>query len=73
MTDNYRARTLSLLEKLGMSYVVVDEPQGFPSSTPPLVASTSPLAIVRFHGHNAETSQTSAPPSVSATCTRRRN
>jgi uncharacterized protein YecE (DUF72 family) len=55
MTDNYRARTLSLLEKLGMSYVVVDEPQGFPSSTPPLVASTSPLAIVRFHGHNAET------------------
>jgi uncharacterized protein YecE (DUF72 family) len=26
MTDNYRARTLSLLEKLGIAYVVVDEP-----------------------------------------------
>jgi uncharacterized protein YecE (DUF72 family) len=63
MTDNYRARTLSLLEKLGMAYVVVDEPQGFPSSTPPLVASTSPLAIVRFHGHNAETYE---KPNISA-------
>jgi uncharacterized protein YecE (DUF72 family) len=54
MTDNYRARTFALLEKLGMAYVVVDEPQGFRSSTPPVVASTSPLAVVRFHGHNAE-------------------
>jgi uncharacterized protein YecE (DUF72 family) len=55
MTDNYRAETLNLLEKLGFAYVVVDEPQGFRSSTPPLVALTSPLAVVRFHGHNAET------------------
>jgi uncharacterized protein YecE (DUF72 family) len=55
MTDNYRAETLALLEKLGLAYVVVDEPQGFRSSTPPVVASTSPLAVVRFHGHNAET------------------
>jgi uncharacterized protein YecE (DUF72 family) len=54
MTDNYRARTLALLEKLGIAYVVVDEPQGFRSSTPPVVAGTSPLALVRFHGHNAE-------------------
>jgi uncharacterized protein YecE (DUF72 family) len=54
MTDNYRAKTLSLLEKLGVAYVVVDEPQGFRSSTPPIVASTSPLAVVRFHGQNAE-------------------
>jgi hypothetical protein len=58
MTDNYLARTLSISEKLGMSYVVVDEPQGFHSSTPLVVASTSPLAIVRFHGHNADTSDT---------------
>jgi uncharacterized protein YecE (DUF72 family) len=55
MTDNYRARTLALLEKLGLAYVVVDEPQGFRSSTPPVVAATSPLALARFHGHNAET------------------
>jgi uncharacterized protein YecE (DUF72 family) len=33
---------------------VVDEPQGFRSSTPPVVAAISPLALVRFHGHNAE-------------------
>ena len=39
-----------------MTYVVVDEPQGFKSSTPPVVACTTPeLAIIRFHGHNAET------------------
>ncbi len=55
MTDNYRARTLSLLEKLGAAYVVPDEPQGFRSSTPPTVAATAPLAVVRFHGRNAET------------------
>jgi hypothetical protein len=30
-------------------------PQGFRSSTPPVVAATSPLAVVQFHGHNAET------------------
>jgi uncharacterized protein YecE (DUF72 family) len=36
--------------------VVVDEPQGFKSSTPPVVAcSSKELAMVRFHGHNAET------------------
>ena len=63
MTDNYRAKTLSLLEKLGLAYVVVDEPQGFRSSTPPVLASTGPLAIVRFHGHNAETYE---KPNISA-------
>jgi hypothetical protein len=35
--------------------VIVDEPQGFRSSTPPVVAATSPFAVVRLHGHNAET------------------
>jgi uncharacterized protein YecE (DUF72 family) len=35
--------------------VVVDEPQGFKTSVPPIVAATSPeLAMIRFHGHNAE-------------------
>ena len=36
--------------------VMVDEPQGFKSSVPPVVAATSPdLAIVRFHGRRTET------------------
>ena len=34
---------------------MVDEPQGFKSSVPPVTAVTSDLAIVRFHGRNAET------------------
>ncbi len=55
MVEGKRERTLERLRKLGMTYVVVDEPQGFKSSTPPVVASTSEeLAMVRFHGHNAE-------------------
>ena len=33
----------------------VDEPQGFASSTPAVVAATAPLAIVRLHGRNAAT------------------
>jgi uncharacterized protein YecE (DUF72 family) len=49
-------RTLELLSDLGLTYVVVDEPQGFKTSVPPTVAATSPdLAMIRFHGHNAET------------------
>jgi uncharacterized protein YecE (DUF72 family) len=74
ITDNYRARTLSLLEKLGMAYVVVDEPQGLRSSTPPVVAATSPLASSVSTGTTPKTtrSRTSAPPSASVTCTRKR-
>ena len=35
---------------------MVDGPQGFKSSVPPIVAATSPdLAVVRFHGRRAET------------------
>ena len=63
MTDNYLAETLALLEKLGLAYVVVDEPQGFRSSTPPVVTATSPLAVIRFHGQNAETYE---KPNISA-------
>ena len=37
------------------TYVVVDEPQGFASSVPPVVAVTAPLGMVRFHGRNPET------------------
>src|SRR5207253_4694596 len=39
----------------GFTYVAVDEPQGFSSSVPPVIAVTAPLAMVRFHGRNQET------------------
>jgi uncharacterized protein YecE (DUF72 family) len=49
-------RTLRFLTDNKIPYVMVDEPQGFKSSVPPVVAVTSPdLAVVRFHGRNAET------------------
>jgi len=47
--------TLGFLEALGLSFVCVDEPAGFPSSVPAVVAATADLAVVRFHGRNAET------------------
>jgi len=47
--------TFELLEELGVSFVCVDEPAGFPSSMPPVVAVTSELAVVRFHGRNTAT------------------
>lgn len=47
--------TLSFLESYDLTFVCVDEPQGFPSSVPPVVAATSPLGVIRFHGHNNET------------------
>ncbi|MDE3076089.1 MAG: DUF72 domain-containing protein [Chloroflexota bacterium] len=48
-------RTMSFLSDGDFAYVCVDEPQGFKSSVPPLLAVTNPnLAIVRFHGRNSE-------------------
>lgn len=47
--------TLEFLERHSLAYVCVDEPQGFKSSVPPVVAVTAPVAEVRFHGRNAET------------------
>jgi uncharacterized protein YecE (DUF72 family) len=55
MKEGKQERTLDLLRDIGATYVVVDEPQGFKTSVPPAVAATSPdLAMIRFHGHNAE-------------------
>jgi uncharacterized protein YecE (DUF72 family) len=47
--------TLEFLDEHDLSFVCVDEPQGFESSVPPVVAATSDLAVVRFHGRNTET------------------
>jgi uncharacterized protein YecE (DUF72 family) len=55
LSEDAAPATLRLLEEAGLAYVSVDEPQGFRSSTPPMAASTAPLAIVRLHGRNAST------------------
>jgi uncharacterized protein YecE (DUF72 family) len=55
LEDAAAADTFRLLEEAGLAYVGVDEPQGFPNSSPPLTAVTAPLAMVRLHGRNAET------------------
>jgi hypothetical protein len=52
-TEDRRERVLAFLREHQLVHVVVDEPQGFPSSVPPVWGVTSPkLAIVRFHGRN---------------------
>jgi len=55
MTNETAAGTLAFLEANDLSYVSVDEPQGFPSSTPPVAEATGDLAVVRFHGRNRDT------------------
>jgi uncharacterized protein YecE (DUF72 family) len=46
-------RTLSFLKENHLSYVSVDEPQGFDSSVPPLAEATADIGVIRFHGRNA--------------------
>jgi uncharacterized protein YecE (DUF72 family) len=49
-------RTMRFLTDRSIPLVMVDGPQGFKSSVPPIVATTSPeLALVRFHGRRTET------------------
>lgn len=55
MSERNRDETLRFLRDNGLVYVSVDEPQGFPSSVPPVAEVTNEaLAVVRFHGRNAE-------------------
>lgn len=54
--DRNIERTLRFLEEERVPLVMVDGPQGFRSSVPPIVATTHPeLAIVRFHGRRTAT------------------
>jgi uncharacterized protein YecE (DUF72 family) len=55
LKEERRQRVFQFLKEHGFSYVVVDEPQGFVSSVPPVVAVTAPLGMVRFHGRNRDT------------------
>ena len=55
LNDDNRKETLEFLEAYDLPFVCVDMPQGFKSSVPPIVAATSnDLAVMRFHGHNAD-------------------
>jgi uncharacterized protein YecE (DUF72 family) len=56
LNEKNAERTLGFLRDRDIAFVMVDEPQGFKSSVPPVTAVTSgDLALVRFHGRNAET------------------
>jgi uncharacterized protein YecE (DUF72 family) len=58
-------RTMRFLEDHKLPLVMVDGPQGFKSSVPPIAATTSPdLAVVRFHGRRAETWEAKGIPTV---------
>ncbi len=52
MSEENSAETLDFLASYAIPYVCVDMPQWHPSSIPPVVAATSDLAVVRFHGHS---------------------
>jgi uncharacterized protein YecE (DUF72 family) len=52
MSPENQEETLEFLAARQLPYVCVDEPQGYPSSVPPVLAATSDLAVVRMHGHS---------------------
>jgi uncharacterized protein YecE (DUF72 family) len=57
--------TLDMLRDLGLTYVMVDGPQGLESSVPPIAAVTTPeLAMVRLHGRRAATWEAAKVPTV---------
>jgi uncharacterized protein YecE (DUF72 family) len=56
LDDEHRADTLAFLENLGATNVIVDAPKTEAKNlVPTVVALTSPMAYVRFHGRNAST------------------
>lgn len=58
-------RTMRFLGDHAIPFVMVDGPQGFRSSVPPIDAVTSPdLAIVRFHGRRTDTWEARGIPTV---------
>ncbi len=57
-------KTLHWLEDNDLTFVCVDEPQGFVSSIPPMAEVTSDVAYVRFHGRNRDTWEARAQTSA---------
>jgi uncharacterized protein YecE (DUF72 family) len=54
--DKHRTDVLAFERDHSLAHVIVDEPQGFSSSVPPVWEVTCPaLAIFRLHGRNAQT------------------
>ena len=57
--------TMDMLRDLGLTYVMVDGPQGLESSVPPVAGVTTPeLAMVRLHGRRAATWEAAKVPTV---------
>jgi uncharacterized protein YecE (DUF72 family) len=53
LEERNREETIGFLEDNSLPFVCVDMPQGFDSSLPPIaVATSSDLAMVRFHGRD---------------------
>jgi uncharacterized protein YecE (DUF72 family) len=55
LSEKNRPRTFDFLRRNDLPFVIVDEPQGFKSSVPPIAEVTSDTGLVRFHGRNTET------------------
>jgi uncharacterized protein YecE (DUF72 family) len=57
LDDEHRDESLRFLEELRATHVIVDAPriEGAKNLTPTVLALTSPMAYVRFHGRNADT------------------
>ncbi len=55
LSEGTHDATFDFLRQRGLAFVCVDAPQGFRSSVPPVAEVTSSIALVRFHGRNAET------------------
>jgi uncharacterized protein YecE (DUF72 family) len=55
LSDRNRASTFDFLRRNDLPFVIVDEPQGFKSSVPPVTEVTSDTGLVRFHGRNSDT------------------
>jgi uncharacterized protein YecE (DUF72 family) len=55
LSEKNADRTLVFLRDRSLPFVCVDEPQGFPTSVPPIAEATADIALVRFHGRNTAT------------------
>ena len=52
LSERNREDTFNFLRDNKLTFIAVDEPQGFKSSVPPVAEVTADTAIVRFHGRN---------------------